>query len=149
MPRISFEMRADTHPLDRIDHQILGHLQKDARMSNKELAARIRLAPSTCLGRVQRLVEEGVIRGFHADVDPAAVGVLIVGSWLGLLWAQVLLAGTVLIIAAALAGMLAPVRLRPLRAVTFLVLSMAAVGSAWFSILKRDRAALWAPTERP
>ncbi len=70
-------MRADTHPLDRIDHQILGHLQKDARMSNKDLAALIGLAPSTCLGRVQRLVEKGVIRGFHADVDPAAVGVLI------------------------------------------------------------------------
>ncbi len=70
-------MRAKTHPLDRIDHQILVHLQKDARVSNKDLAALIGLAPSTCLGRVQRLVEEGVIRGFHADVDPAAVGVLI------------------------------------------------------------------------
>lgn len=70
-------MPTNTHALDRIDRQILGHLQKDARVSNKDLAALVGLAPSTCLGRVQRLVQDGVIRGFHADVDPAAVGVLI------------------------------------------------------------------------
>jgi len=70
-------MSAKTHPLDRIDRQILVHLQKDARVSNKDLAALVGLAPSTCLGRVQRLVQDGVIRGFHANVDPAAVGVLI------------------------------------------------------------------------
>lgn len=79
----------------------------------------------------------------------AAVATLAVGSWIGLFWAQLLLAGSVALVATALAGMLAPARLRPLRGASFLVLSMAAVGSAWFSILKRDRAALWAPTERP
>ncbi len=79
----------------------------------------------------------------------AAVATLAAGSWIGLLWAQLLLAGAVALIAAALAGTFAPAPQRPLRAASFFVLSMAAVGSAWFSILKRDRAALWAPTERP
>jgi glycosyltransferase involved in cell wall biosynthesis len=78
-----------------------------------------------------------------------AVAALAAGSWIGLFWAQLFLAGSAALIAAALAGTLAPAWLRPLRAASFLLLSMAAVGSAWFAILKRDRAALWAPTERP
>ena len=61
--------------LDRIDTRILEELQKDARLSNKELAARVDLAPSSCLERVRRLRTEGVIRGYHAEVDPAAMGV--------------------------------------------------------------------------
>jgi DNA-binding Lrp family transcriptional regulator len=62
-------------PLDRIDGRIVEELQKDARLSNKELAARIDLAPSSCLERVRRLRSEGVLRGFHAEVAPRALGV--------------------------------------------------------------------------
>lgn len=61
--------------LDRIDFEILDILQKDGRTSNKELAASIGLAPSTCLGRVRRLFDEGVIKGVHAEVSPDALGV--------------------------------------------------------------------------
>lgn len=61
--------------LDRIDRAILTQLQKDARISNKELAAAVGLAPSSCHGRVRRLVEQGALRGFHADVAPRARGV--------------------------------------------------------------------------
>src|SRR5688572_19722987 len=61
--------------LDRIDFEILTALQNDARLSNKELAARIGLAPSSCLQRVRRLRELGIVRGFHADVDPKALGI--------------------------------------------------------------------------
>lgn len=61
-------------PLDRIDRALVGALAKNARLSNKELAARVGLAPSSCLERVRRLVREEAIRGFVADVDPAAVG---------------------------------------------------------------------------
>lgn len=60
---------------DRIDVAIVSALQADARLSNKELAARIGLAPSSCLERVKRLKAAGVLRGFHADVDPAALGI--------------------------------------------------------------------------
>ncbi len=61
--------------LDRIDHEIVTALQNNARMSNKELAASVALAPSSCLERVRRLHDAGVLRGHHADVDPAALGV--------------------------------------------------------------------------
>ena len=60
--------------LDRTDCEILARLRKDARVSNKALAAAVGLAPSTCLLRVRRLIGAGAIRGFHADVDPASVG---------------------------------------------------------------------------
>jgi DNA-binding Lrp family transcriptional regulator len=43
-------------------------------MTNAALAEAVGIAPSTCLGRVRALVESGVIRGFHADVDPARTG---------------------------------------------------------------------------
>lgn len=61
--------------LDRIDFEIINLLQNDSRRSNKELAAAIGLAPSSCLSRVQRLRATGVLRGFHADVDPEALGI--------------------------------------------------------------------------
>lgn len=62
-------------PLDRIDSKIVAELQDNARLSNKELAARIGLAPSSCLERVRRLQQSGVLRGFHAEADPAALGI--------------------------------------------------------------------------
>ncbi|NIM61055.1 MAG: winged helix-turn-helix transcriptional regulator [Acidobacteria bacterium] len=61
--------------LDRTDCEILAELQKNARVSNKELAARIGLAPSTSFERVRGLVSDGVLRGYHAEVDPAALGI--------------------------------------------------------------------------
>ena len=61
--------------LDRIDSALVEALQNNARMSNKELAAHVGLAPSSCHGRVRRLVDDGVLRGFHADVHPAALGI--------------------------------------------------------------------------
>ncbi|MGD8978090.1 MAG: Lrp/AsnC family transcriptional regulator [Gammaproteobacteria bacterium] len=61
--------------LDRTDCEILGILRKNARISNKDLARRAGLAPSTCLERVRRLRLSGVLTGFHAEVNPASVGV--------------------------------------------------------------------------
>ena len=60
--------------LDGIDRRILTALHADARMSNSALADLVGIAPSTCHGRVRRLQELGVIRGFYADIDPAAIG---------------------------------------------------------------------------
>lgn len=61
--------------LDRIDFALIELLQKDARLSNKELAAAVGLAPSSCLARVQRLRSEGVLKGAHAEVNPEALGI--------------------------------------------------------------------------
>jgi DNA-binding Lrp family transcriptional regulator len=63
--------------LNRIDLAILAALQNDARLSNKELAARVDLAPSSCLERVRRLRESGVLTGFRAQVEPTALGITI------------------------------------------------------------------------
>ena len=65
----------EKQPLDRIDNALVALLQKDARRSNKELAAEVGLAPSSCLARVRRLRSDGVLRGFHAEVDLQALGV--------------------------------------------------------------------------
>lgn len=60
--------------IDDIDRRILTALHTDARMSNNALAERVGIAPSTCHGRVRRLQEMGVIRGFYTDIDPASIG---------------------------------------------------------------------------
>jgi Lrp/AsnC family transcriptional regulator, leucine-responsive regulatory protein len=60
--------------MDAIDRAILRQLQADGRISNAELAERVRLSPSPCLRRVRAIKRAGVIRGYHADVDPAALG---------------------------------------------------------------------------
>lgn len=60
--------------LDPTDHAILRVLGDDARISNKELADRVGVAQSTCLARVRALRRAGVIRGYHADIDPRALG---------------------------------------------------------------------------
>ena len=59
--------------MDGIDRAILRQLQSDGRLANVELAERINLSPSPCLRRVRALERSGVIRGYHADIDPAAV----------------------------------------------------------------------------
>jgi len=60
--------------LDEVDRQILAELQADGRMTNVELARRVGLSAPPCLRRVRRLEEEGIIRGYHADLDPVALG---------------------------------------------------------------------------
>lgn len=49
-------------------------LHADARISNSALAEAVGIAPSTCHGRLRRLQDLGVIRGFYTDIDPSAVG---------------------------------------------------------------------------
>ena len=49
-------------------------LAHDARIPNNALAAAVGIAPSTCLSRMRALIAGGVIRGFHTDIDAAALG---------------------------------------------------------------------------
>ncbi len=60
--------------LDDVDRRILGLLHGDARITNNALAEAVGIAPSTCHGRVRRLMDLGVIRGFYTDIDPVAIG---------------------------------------------------------------------------
>jgi DNA-binding Lrp family transcriptional regulator len=60
--------------LDPIDRKILAELQADGRMTNVELARRVGISAPPCLRRVRTLEEQGYIRGYHADIDPRALG---------------------------------------------------------------------------
>jgi DNA-binding Lrp family transcriptional regulator len=61
--------------LDRTDRRIVEVLQNNARLSNKEVAAAVGIAPSTCSERLRRLEDDAVVRGYHAEVDPRVLGV--------------------------------------------------------------------------
>ncbi|HLY81950.1 MAG TPA: Lrp/AsnC family transcriptional regulator, partial [Acidimicrobiales bacterium] len=61
-------------PVDATDRALLELLAADARITNQRLADRVGIAPSTALTRLRALRRRGVIRGFHAEVDLAALG---------------------------------------------------------------------------
>jgi DNA-binding Lrp family transcriptional regulator len=60
--------------LDEVDIALLSALERDGRTTNADLAETAGVAPSTALVRTRALQSRGVIRGIHADLDPAAVG---------------------------------------------------------------------------
>jgi Lrp/AsnC family leucine-responsive transcriptional regulator len=60
--------------LDRLDARILGILRRDGRISWRALADRVHLAPTSVADRVRRLEQAGVITGYRAEIDPAALG---------------------------------------------------------------------------
>jgi DNA-binding Lrp family transcriptional regulator len=60
--------------VDKIDRKILALLQDDGRLTVTELAGRVGLSVSPCHRRLRELERSGVIRGYRAVVDPAAVG---------------------------------------------------------------------------
>lgn len=60
--------------LDRIDRRILRDLQRDGRISNVDLARSAGISAPPCLRRVRALEEAGYIRGYHADLNPEALG---------------------------------------------------------------------------
>ena len=60
--------------LDQIDRQLLTLLQQDARLSNAELGERVGLTASSVYQRVKKLQQQGIIKGYVAVVDPAALG---------------------------------------------------------------------------
>lgn len=60
--------------LDDIDLRILTILYKDADITNKELAAQIGIAPSTCLERVKRMKHNKVIKNAYIDINFNSIG---------------------------------------------------------------------------
>jgi len=65
----------ETVELDDVDEQILYELQKDARTtSSSDIAAELDISSSTVRNRIQRLEDEGVIRGYHLDIDYEKAG---------------------------------------------------------------------------
>jgi len=70
-------MRTQRQPiraLDKLDHKILKLLQQDGRMAMKDLAEHVGLSVTPCIERVKRMERDGVIDGYYARINPAAVG---------------------------------------------------------------------------
>ncbi|MEI6837003.1 MAG: Lrp/AsnC family transcriptional regulator [Alcaligenaceae bacterium] len=59
--------------LDELDRRILEHLQQDASITNQTLAERVHASPPTCMRRVRRLIDTGIIQKQVAIVDPAKI----------------------------------------------------------------------------
>jgi Lrp/AsnC family transcriptional regulator, leucine-responsive regulatory protein len=57
--------------LDKIDRDILDRLQAQAKLTNAQLAQHVGLSPASTLERVRRLERQGIIKGYHAKLDPA------------------------------------------------------------------------------
>jgi Lrp/AsnC family leucine-responsive transcriptional regulator len=67
--------RATVPALDGFDHKILQALVDNARASNVEIAQKVGLSEAPCSRRIRRLEKEEVILGYHARLDPEAVGI--------------------------------------------------------------------------
>jgi DNA-binding Lrp family transcriptional regulator len=60
--------------IDASDRKIMAELQADGRMTNVELSKRLGISAPPCLRRVRMLEEQGLIKGYHAQVDSRALG---------------------------------------------------------------------------
>jgi Lrp/AsnC family transcriptional regulator, leucine-responsive regulatory protein len=68
------QSRDGSPELDAIDHKIIGELTTDGRVSLAELGRRVNLSTPAVADRVSRLEQAGVITGYHAEIDPRALG---------------------------------------------------------------------------
>jgi Lrp/AsnC family leucine-responsive transcriptional regulator len=60
--------------LDKLDRKILRILQEDGRISMKDLSEQVGLSITPAIERVKRMERDGVITGYHARIDPPALG---------------------------------------------------------------------------
>lgn len=74
MPDDQLPLRAAARPLDAVDEAILRLLQADGRASVRSVAERVHISRANAYARINRLVEDGVIRGFTARVDHERAG---------------------------------------------------------------------------
>jgi Lrp/AsnC family leucine-responsive transcriptional regulator len=74
MPKTVEILEKDAVELRAADHRILKELSRDGRLSNVELARRVRMSESACLRRVRALEDSGAITGYRATINPLAVG---------------------------------------------------------------------------
>ncbi|HEX7645010.1 MAG TPA: Lrp/AsnC ligand binding domain-containing protein [Noviherbaspirillum sp.] len=67
-------VRESSRGLDKLDRHILRILQREGRISMKDLGDRVGLSVTPCIERVKRMERDGVITGYHAKVDAASLG---------------------------------------------------------------------------
>ena len=71
---VSFGLIMHDPCMDPFDLRLLAALQRDGRLTNNELAERVGLSASQCSRRRQQLETDGTIRAYHAEIEPAAIG---------------------------------------------------------------------------
>ncbi len=71
-------MMTKKHKIDSVDRRILHDLQTDGRTTNVELAKNAGISAPPCLRRVRALEDADIIRGYHADIEPEALGYSVV-----------------------------------------------------------------------
>jgi len=71
---VNESVSTSTVDFDPVDLRLLEQLQADASLNNEALAARVHVSPATCLRRVKRLVERGVIERRVAILSPERLG---------------------------------------------------------------------------
>ncbi|WP_120006336.1 Lrp/AsnC family transcriptional regulator [Nesterenkonia muleiensis] len=76
----SFRLQNGSTSLDEVNCRILSVLADEPRLSTSALARKVAMSTPAVRERVKRLEEVGVIRGYHLDIDPAAIG-LPVAAW--------------------------------------------------------------------
>jgi Lrp/AsnC family leucine-responsive transcriptional regulator len=74
MPKLTVNSEEDAVEPKAADHRILKELSRDGRLSNVELARRVRMSESACLRRVRALEDSGAITGYRATINPLAFG---------------------------------------------------------------------------
>lgn len=62
------------HKTDRVDKKILEILQSDGRITNAQLSKEVGLSPAPTLERVKKLEQVGIIKGYHAELNPERIG---------------------------------------------------------------------------
>lgn len=67
-------MSGHNHKLDKIDLKILKILQANSKITNLDLSKKIGLSPAPTLERVKKLESSGIIKSYHAQVDPQVIG---------------------------------------------------------------------------
>jgi DNA-binding Lrp family transcriptional regulator len=70
----SIRKNTSNNELDKTDEQIIRLLQKNARLSNKQIAVEVGIAESTCSERMRKLHRKKIFFGFHAIVDSSKLG---------------------------------------------------------------------------
>lgn len=60
--------------IDETDRAILSALQRNARVSNAQIARQIGLVPSAIFQRIRKLEERGIVRGYRCELDSRALG---------------------------------------------------------------------------
>ena len=65
---------AERHSMDKIDRKLLKLLQENARYSLKQLSEKVYLSSPAVASRIEKLEEDGIIAGYHADISPDRMG---------------------------------------------------------------------------